>query len=177
MNKGQYIEPVEHYALLRHVVGLCGAGVALEFGVAKGDSTRIIAESLPVIGFDSFEGLPEDWRPGYPKGKFAHDPPEIDNCTLVTGLFADTLPGFHFESLGRISLVHLDADLYSSTALALEHVGPHLQAGAYLVFDEFHGYAGCEEHEMRAFNEFVSRTGFQYSSIAHSHEAFAVKIV
>ena len=38
----------------------------LEFGVYKGTTTRIIRNSLPldykIYGFDSFEGLPEDWK-------------------------------------------------------------------------------------------------------------------
>lgn len=66
---GPYFPPAEHYSLLRHVVGLRPSGVALEFGVGKGESTRIIAEHMPVIGFDSFTGLPEDWRDGFPKGR------------------------------------------------------------------------------------------------------------
>ena len=42
----------------------------LEFGVGNGDSTRLIAKivsewwtdkDIQIIGFDWFEGLPEDW--------------------------------------------------------------------------------------------------------------------
>ncbi|SIN50927.1 Bacteriophage protein [Mycobacteroides abscessus subsp. bolletii] len=46
---------------------------------------------MPVIGFDSFTGLPEDWREGFPEGSFAHKPPAINNTRLVIGRYADTL--------------------------------------------------------------------------------------
>ena len=70
----------------------------------------------------------------------------VPNAQIVVGLFADTLPAFDFSAIGPIGLVHLDADLYSSTKIALEHVGPFLRPGCYMVFDEFHSYKGCEQH-------------------------------
>ena len=57
--------------LLAHILGLRPHGTALEFGVGEGHTLRMIAQQMPVIGFDSFTGLPEDWRPEYPKGAFA----------------------------------------------------------------------------------------------------------
>ena len=173
-SRSSYFEPIEHYALLRHVVELRPQGIALEFGVGSGQSTRIIAERMPVVGFDSGLGLPEGWRPEFPAGSFAFDIPDISNATIMTGWFADTVPTFDFGLVGPIGLVHLDADLYSSTAIALEHVGPHLHPGSILVFDEFYGYDGCEGHEQKAFQEFIDRTGWEYSFIGHSHEAVAV---
>src|SRR6478735_7213790 len=47
-------------------------GIAVEFGVGHGHSLRLIASVLPVIGFDSFMGLPEDWRPSHMKGAFGN---------------------------------------------------------------------------------------------------------
>src|SRR5690349_16469603 len=46
-------------------------GFQLEFGVYSGTTINRIAEadySRTVWGFDSFEGLPERWRAGYPPG-------------------------------------------------------------------------------------------------------------
>ena len=46
-------------------------GLFLEFGVASGSTLTAIVEKAPpgmVHGFDSFQGLPEDWRPGFPAG-------------------------------------------------------------------------------------------------------------
>lgn len=162
-------------SLLNHVLSLKPTGWALEFGVGNGGSLKVIAATMPVIGFDSFQGLPEDWRPKFPAGKFATKPVlHIPGTTVVVGLFADTLPGYDWPD--NIGMVHVDCDLYSSTATVLEHVGPHLRTGCYVVFDEFHSYPGCEEHEMRAWFEFVERTGIEYDVVGHGREQWAVRI-
>lgn len=164
------------YWPLRHAVDLQPAGTAVEFGVGPGTSTRIIAEHMPVVGFDSEQGLPEFWRPGYRKGSLKFELPRISNATLVGGWFDDTLPGFDFGALGYIGLVHMDADLYSSTATALEHIGPHLRPGCYLVFDEWHGYDGCEAHEQRAWREFADRTGIGWTVVGHGEQQWVIRI-
>src|SRR4051794_9849913 len=73
-------------------------GMALEFGVSTGSTLKIIVEGCPgrqVYGFDSFRGLPENWRPGFPAGTFdVPAPPEVPGAELVVGMFADTLPAF-----------------------------------------------------------------------------------
>lgn len=172
---GPRVETGEHYALLRHVLeGV--KGTALEFGVGRGESTAIIAEHLPVVGFDSWLGLPSNWRPGFPKGSFAFMPPDIEGVELVEGWFEDTLPDFDFEALGHIGIVHLDADLYESTAIALECCGPALVAGTVLVFDEFHSYPEASEHEQKAFAEFLDYTGFDYQVLGHGHEAWSCRL-
>ena len=170
---GPLVETGEHYALLRHTLTLNPTGTAIEFGVGKGESTAIIAAHMPVIGFDSWLGLPDNWRPGFPAGSFAHMPPAIENVELVDGWFEDTLPDFDFGALD-IGLVHFDADLYSSTKTALQYVGPHLRAGTIVVFDEWHGYDQCQDSEQRAWREFAKDIG--WSVIGHGHEAWAIKI-
>src|SRR6185312_8949753 len=49
-------------------------GLCVEFGVGTGGSLRKIAEHCYVYGFDSFNGLPEDWRNRFPVGYFALTP-------------------------------------------------------------------------------------------------------
>ena len=178
---GQFTD--EHYVLLRDVVknslivNYPLRGIALEFGVGSGLSTSMIAAHIPVVGFDSFQGLPEDWREGFPKGSFAYDPPEIENTKMVVGMFEDTLPRFHWEGLRRITLVHIDCDLYSSTKAILDNIPPRLLRGAYICFDEWHGYEGCEEHEQRAWREFAERTGIRWTVYGHSFQQWAIRIV
>lgn len=168
--------PTENRELLRHALGHA-SGHAVELGVGDGLSLAIIAERMPVTGFDGFCGLPEDWRPGYPKGTFATNPPPVGlNSRLVVGWFADTLPGFDFAALAPIGLVHFDADLYSSTKTALDHIGPHLQAGTVVVFDEFHGYPGAELHEERAWREFADATDVDWHVLGCSDESWAIQI-
>lgn len=166
-----------HYSLIAHVLSLNPAGTALEFGVGQGMSTRLIARHMPVIGFDTFQGLPEDWRDGFPAGSFAQThPPAIDNADFVIGLFEDTLPAADLTLIDRVGLVHIDCDLYSATCTVLEHVGPHLQPGCYVVFDEWHGYPGCADFEQRAWREFADSTGIHWRVIGHGHEQWAVQI-
>jgi len=129
---------------------------------------------MPVIGFDSFAGLPEDWRTEFPKGSFAHPKPDIDNATIVEGWFADTLPAFDFSGLD-IGLVHFDADLHSSTATALEYIGPHIGNGTIVVFDEFHSFDGAEDHEQRAWTEWTANAGIDYTPIGHGFEQAAFR--
>ena len=159
-------------AALQHVRP---GGWAVEFGVYSGQSIRMIAERMPVIGFDSFKGLPEDWRPGFKKGKFAYPgfPVTASGTMLVHGWFEDTVPGFPFPTL---NLVHIDCDLYSSTVTALEGVAPHISEGTVIVFDEFHGYPGCADHEMKAWEEFCDKYSVLASTLAMGPEEIAFRI-
>lgn len=162
--------------MLRAVLDLAPSGTAVEFGVGNGGSTHLIADHMPVVGFDSGEGLPEEWRPEYPKGSLAFGIPKVDNATIVQGWFDETLPGYDFGALGYIGLVHFDADLYSSTREALKHIGPHLQPGCYCVFDEFHGYPGWQNHEFLAWREFADETGITWTVVGHGDQQWAIRI-
>ena len=173
---GTRIADIGPYPAIRQVVDMQPAGTAVEFGVGSGTSTAIIAEQMPVVGFDSGQGLPEDWRPEFPRGSFAYGIPDVPKAKIVEGWFADTLPGFDFEALGYIGLVHFDADLYSSTATALKYVGPHLRPGCYVVFDEWHGYNGCESNEQRAWREFADDTGIGWTVVGHGVEQWIIRI-
>ncbi|ABG95908.1 conserved hypothetical protein [Rhodococcus jostii RHA1] len=159
-------------------------GLALEFGVASGTTLRIIVEQLKdaeheVFGFDVFSGLPQTWRTGFPAGEFAQENlPQVRGAQLVPGLFEDTLSGFLEKHPGPVSFVHLDADLYSSTKSVLDRIERRLVAGTVIVFDEFFNFPGWQEHEYRAWAEFVDRTGvgFEYLSYTANHEQVVVRI-
>jgi len=77
------------------------------------------------------------------------------------GWFQQTLPGFlrTYEPRAR-QVLHLDADLYSSTLFVLVSVNP--PPGSILFFDEF----ADEMHEFRAFEDFLSACGREYRVIA-----------
>lgn len=170
-------------ATLEHALTLAPTGgLALEFGVFTGSTLTIIAASRTggVYGFDSFEGLPENWRAGFDAGAFAVDgPPVVPGADMVVGLFADTLPGFLAEHPGPVDLLHLDADLHSSTACVLDAVGPRLRPGSVVVFDEFFNYPGWEQHEARAWREYTAAhgIGFRYEAYTHDNEQVVVRVV
>ena len=149
-------------------------GCILDLGVYKGGSTRNLARIFPketIHGFDSFEGLPEDWSYTL-KGAFGDIkgllPDMPDNVILHKGWFKDSLPVWKEENRGRpISILRIDCDIYSSTKTAFDILGDLLQQGSYIVFDELIGYRGWEKHEYKAFSEFIDRTGFDYTYIAY----------
>jgi predicted O-methyltransferase YrrM len=157
-------------------------GLALEFGVFSGRSINRMAQGRQgtVYGFDSFEGLPEEWRDGYDKGAFARqDLPEVlPNVELVVGWFDRTLPKFLDEHPGPVSIVHIDCDLYSSTQTVLTQLRERLVPGTIILFDEYFNYPGWEMHEFKAFKEFVESTGLQYEYIGlhPKHQQVAVRV-
>jgi predicted O-methyltransferase YrrM len=169
---------------LRYAVEIAPAGgLALEFGVFRGRSLEVIAEGRgrrDVYGFDSFQGLPEDFRPHVRAGAFATTAlPEVDGAELVVGWFQDTLPGFLADHPGPVSLLHVDGDLYSSAVTVLEHVGPRLVPGAVVVFDEFFNFPGWEQHEFRAWQEHLERTGARvaYEAYTSNDEQVVVRVL
>jgi AcrR family transcriptional regulator len=155
----------------------------LEFGVAGGASMRVWSSLLLhpeayLHGFDSFEGLPEDWILGRPAGSFDQGGrvPRIEDPRVQfhKGWFSETLPRFTWPERWERLVVTFDADLYGSTVEALSFVEPHDVPGTLMYFDEFNHH----EHELRAFDEFLERTGLQVRAIgetrAMSRVAFEV---
>lgn len=158
-----------------------GPGLWLEFGVYRGESLRRIAAGAPrtVFGFDSFEGLPEDWGPGHPRGKFSLGtavPLPPPNSEFVPGLFDATLPSFlDRRPQDRASFVHVDCDLYESARTVLGELASRLKERAVLVFDEFCGL--LPDDEARAFREFLRSTGLRFRYLGLSYEgAVAVEL-
>lgn len=180
--------PVKHFGhphtTLEYGLSLAPeGGLALEFGVYSGTTLTIIAKNRSgegVYGFDSFEGLPEDWREEFPAGAFAvPTPPDVPGAELVVGWFADTLPGFLAEHEGPVDFLHVDADLYSAAKTVLELVGPRLRPGSVVVFDEFFNFPGWQDHEHRAWQEYVASSGirFEYAAYTYDNEQVVVKVL
>lgn len=159
-------------------------GLICEFGVFEGQTITYIAQQVPdraVFGFDSFEGLPEDWRGPFARGVFSTDgrlPSVPANVTLIKGWFDATLPPFAAAHPGPAALLHVDCDLYSSTQCIFANLGSRVVPGSILVFDEYFDYPGWQEHEYRAFAEFVAEAGLSYEYLAYNrlHEQVAVRI-
>jgi hypothetical protein len=128
----------------------------LEFGVFQGNSIRQWAalnshKGSRFFGFDSFEGLPEDWRTGQGKGHFNVQGaiPQINDprVKFIKGWFENTIPPFARDFTPRNRLIlHVDADLYASAMLGLVHFAPYMANGTLLIFDEFYD----RENEFKA---------------------------
>jgi hypothetical protein len=125
-------------------------GLWLEFGVSAGTSLKVIAEQTQaqIYGFDSFGGLPEDWvrgpgRPTLKRGSFRGGPEAVPpHVTLVSGLFADTLPRFVEEHPEAVAFMHVDCDIYTSTKTVLGSFCHRLKPGTVIVFDELFNVTG-----------------------------------
>lgn len=176
---------VTRQALLQFALAQApGAGLTLEFGVASGRSLRVIAAATegPVFGFDSFEGLPEDWSHFQKKGRFSlgGKPPESmpAKAHCVVGWFKDTLPAFLDDHPGPVRFVHVDCDIYSSAKTVLDGLAERLRPGSVIVFDEYFNYPGWQHHEFKAFQEFVAANGvrYEYLGFASSYYSVAVRI-
>jgi tetratricopeptide (TPR) repeat protein len=146
-------------------------GLVLEFGVYTGRSLSHLANwhQGPIHGFDSFQGLPQQWVGQAGRKDYStdgHRPQVPDHVTLVAGWFEDSLPGFARAQAGPIKFANIDCDLYSSTKCVFDHLGDRLVPGSVLVFDEYFGYDGWEEHEYKAFQELVARRGLSYDYLA-----------
>jgi O-methyltransferase len=139
----------------------------LEFGVWKGETlaawTKINTnEASRFYGFDSFEGLPEDWGHAFgttKKGAFGTDgavPTIADTrVTFVKGWFQHTLRKFLADTpLIHPIVLHNDSDLHSSTQYTLSMLDPFLQADDIIIFDEYeaaaHEYLAWQQYQ-RAF--------------------------
>ena len=138
-----------------------------EFGTFKGVSARIFLQFLPqnknFYLFDSFEGLPEEWADSKreeisPAGTFAREVPEFNDPRAIVkvGWFEDTISPFIKEYKEKgLSFIHVDCDLYSSTKTVLNGVKDLITPETVLIFDEFGGVLRHQEHEYKAFEEFV----------------------
>jgi hypothetical protein len=158
-------------------------GDIFEFGVFSGYSINKFAHLSPnskIYGFDSFEGLPEEWQ-GYHYFDFNRDGimPKVDsNVSLVKGWFCDSIPPFMEKYDGRgLKLLHIDCDLYSSTKDVLSGLESYITKGLIIVFDEYFNYPNYENHEFKAFNEFMVEKEMAYEYIAYCGERVAVKIL
>jgi len=147
----------------------------LEFGVYSGFTINYISQftSNLIYGFDSFEGLPENWIDDnnniiLKKGFFNLNGnlPEVNkNVILIKGLFQSTLKDFLFsQNNKKISFVHIDCDLYSSTKFILETIYPYLDDNCIFVFDELVN-VNNDTNELRALQEFITNYNISYKWI------------
>jgi hypothetical protein len=164
------------------------SGLWLEFGVMNGRSINFISNRIntTIYGFDSFEGLPDDWYDDIEygkKGSFSTNgvlPNVNKNVTLIKGWYDDTLPEFvkTLKDTDHVSFIHIDCDLYSSTKTVFNNLAPYIKKGTVIMFDEYWYAYRCEEHEFKAFQEFVKENNISYEYIANTHRGLAtVKIL
>jgi hypothetical protein len=158
-------------------------GYFLEFGVYKGGTIRFLARQMGarvIHGFDSFKGLPDKWA-GASMTERTFDlhgklPKVPANVRLHKGLFHESLPKWLQENQGPMAMIHIDCNLYSSTKVILDLLGKSIVPGTVLVLDEYLNFPNWQQHEFRAFQEFVSANNVDYEYLAYSYQCVAVRI-
>jgi len=175
----------DRLALLEAAIPQCEGALYLEFGCLTGATLNVIARLLPdetIYGFDSFEGLPEDWGPSFRKGHFATDkrPRLVENARLVEGWFDRTLKPFLKEHSGKVAFAHIDSDVYGSAKYVLDTLAWHrrLHKGTVIQFDEIfaekNGLWYTSEYD--ALTEFDAARRLEYEWIGWAGESAALRI-
>tara|TARA_Y100001968_G_C19252885_1_gene665361 strand:+ start:36 stop:782 length:747 start_codon:yes stop_codon:yes gene_type:complete len=162
-------------------------GLKLEFGVFQGESLNYIASSNPewfVYGFDSFDGLPESWGFGGHKGLFkVKSIPKVrKNVKLYKGLFKDSIITFlnnlrYSNTLSKISFLHIDVDLYSSTKTIFDLIGDLICEGTIIVFDDYFNYVNWQNNEFLAFQEFILSKSLTYNYLSYNEIGCSVAVL
>ena len=155
----------------------------LEFGVAAGQSfkwweSKITHVDAVFHGFDTFTGLPENWG-HFKKGDMSsnNEKPSINGTRhhWHQGLFQATLPLFLKDYSGdKRKIIHLDADLFSSTLFVLTSLSPYLKSGDIIMFDEFN----VPLDEFKAFKVWVDSYYVEYEVLGEVNNYYqtAIKI-
>ena len=165
------------YEFIFNEKGLNEEIIYLEFGVSGGYSFTWWVNhnhhpSSLFTGFDTFEGLPEDWG-GFKKGAMTtHSQiPQIDDprVSFKKGLFQETLPSF-LATLDKEKkkVIMMDADLYTSTLYVLTSIAPCLKKGDIILFDQFN----VPMHEFRAFHDFIESYYLKFQLIGAANNYY-----
>lgn len=155
----------------------------LEFGVSRGDSfkwwvNRLVHSENRFYGFDTFEGLPEEWGGHYEKGDMAASIPNLNDerTFFYKGLFQDTLFPFLKSDVlktKRRKIIHMDADIFSATLFVLTSIYPYLNPGDILFFDEFN----VPKHEFLAFKIFADSFYLKYEVLGSVNNYLQTAII
>ena len=154
------------------------SGIWIELGVFEGRSIPSLAKHAKergerCFGLDSFVGLPDpsvDGRNDWMTKRFDRQgalPSVPHNVELVVGWFEDTLPQV-LQPVSPIVLLHVDSDIYSSCAYALNYctrVGA-ITCGTVIVFDELMHYDSFERNEILALLEWKEVWKVEFTWIA-----------
>lgn len=158
-------------------------GHYLEFGVYTGGTIRFMASRIGkrlIHGFDSFEGLPEPWG-GFNLGRSTFDvksklPRVPRNVRLHRGWFESSLPAWLKDNNGPVAFMHIDCDLFRSTQTIFNSLADRIVPGTVIVFDEYFNFPNWENHEFKAFQEFVVKHGIKYNYLGFARQQAAVRI-
>lgn len=158
----------------------------LEFGVFKGSSINIFSNyfkkiNYQIYGFDSFEGINEDWY-GTSKtiksfDNFGKIPKVNSNVVIVKRLIQDTLPEFLKKNKEKkIVFIHMDLDTYESSRFVLEQVKPYLKKSCIILFDEIYNFPGWSVGEYKALTDTFKENEYSFFAFSSNGSGAAIRI-
>lgn len=158
-------------------------GMIAEFGVFRGASINQIAAKCPnyiIYGFDSFEGLQEDWA-GHDCVKGTFDlggklPEVLSNVRLIKGWYDKTIPVFLEKHHSPFAFIHCDCDTYEAAKIVFSSIGSRIQKGTIIVFDEYFGYRGWKIGTFKAWQELVFSSKIEYDYIGFTQEQVSIRV-
>lgn len=167
---------------LEYLCKLNNYSTCLEFGVFQGGSLNLISKYCKkLVGFDSFDGLPDEWNIGHKvvhKGTFKCKIPKInDNTTLEVGLFQSTLVPFLQNNPNiSIDMIHFDMDIYSAAYFVFDTLIKFDKLkNVTIVFDELINYPNFKDGEIKALYEMVKLHDLKYEIIGTHGNVLNIK--
>jgi hypothetical protein len=140
--------PIEHLTKYYDKFKSIDDGFWAEFGVFNGSSLPMAHDYLVkeqsafkgvIVGFDSFEGLPENWCGGFEKGMFTAQHETVckvlpERVEVYKGWFQDTIQVFKARHDDiPAALIHHDGDLFLSTTITLQLLNDQIVQGTHMI--------------------------------------------
>lgn len=162
------------------------SGVAVEIGVYKGGSSKLISLAIEdkwLYSFDTFEGLPDanpehdihvkgDFQDCHYKDVTSYLTDSYRNIVVTKTRYPDGLSDMVLGE-SKVFFCHIDVDLYQETINCLEDLWPRMVIGAAVVIDDY-GTLNCPG-VTTAVDEFFSNKIEKplYYNLGH---CFAIKV-
>jgi Macrocin-O-methyltransferase (TylF) len=156
--------------------------LVLEFGVYKGGMINYQAKRFPqldFVGFDSFEGLQEQWSGMAPEKAFdlgGKLPRVRSNVRLVKGWFAEAGSRWKAENpaIDAPLLVHVDCDTYAATVDVLELCSDYVERGLVFHFDDYFGFPHWRTAGFKALMELSEKRRWRLTYLSYGTKEVAV---
>lgn len=175
-------DEIRRYSIKKSLLNdKAGVKFNLEFGVYTGSSINLLSEFChKIYGFDSFQGLRDDWSgTTFKSGSLNLNkklPNVRQNVTLVQGWVEQTLENFLREHNPVINFCHIDLDIYTSSAFVLKKIKPFMGERAIILFDELYNYPGWECGEHKALKEVFNEKEYDFIAFSTTGSQAAIQL-
>lgn len=188
-----------HYELYKKIMDI--PGDIIECGVYKGASFMRWAsfrnlletnDARKLYGFDAFGRFPKTGLTSSRDVKFADEFDDGGGVGISEGLLSDLMVAKNFTNFElikgnvvetvktflennpnlKVSLLHLDMDVYDPTKFALEMFSKHMSRGGIIALDDYLSVEGAT----RATDEFVLKTNLKVKELSHVNVSYYLEM-